>query len=102
MAARNVRMSLWNFHPLSLSVIDFIPEVRFFFFRVARPDVFGEEGEFSYNSEAAIVVFEVESEFPLSLIEEIGRSRILRSLYFNGLRNQRVISLRLLKCQRLD
>ncbi|GBN85034.1 hypothetical protein AVEN_219655-1 [Araneus ventricosus] len=39
---------------------------------------------------AVIVVFEGESEFPLSLIEELGRSRILRSLYFNDLRNHRV------------
>ncbi|GBO12831.1 hypothetical protein AVEN_170904-1 [Araneus ventricosus] len=38
---------------------------------------------------AVNVVFEEESEFPSSLIEELGRSRILRSLYFNGLRNQR-------------
>ncbi|GBM02464.1 hypothetical protein AVEN_76510-1 [Araneus ventricosus] len=42
---------------------------------------------------AVIVVFEGESETPLSLIEELGRSRILRSLYFNGLRNQRVKTL---------
>ncbi|GBM75911.1 hypothetical protein AVEN_241361-1 [Araneus ventricosus] len=39
---------------------------------------------------AVIVVFDGESEFPLSLIEELGHSRILRSLYFIGLRNQRV------------
>ncbi|GBM00500.1 hypothetical protein AVEN_111730-1 [Araneus ventricosus] len=39
---------------------------------------------------AVVVVSEGESEFPLSLIEKLGRSRILRSLYFNGLRNQRV------------
>ncbi|GBN06245.1 hypothetical protein AVEN_105370-1 [Araneus ventricosus] len=38
---------------------------------------------------AVIVVFEEESEFPLSLIEELGRSRLLRSLYFNGISNQR-------------
>ncbi|GBN98497.1 hypothetical protein AVEN_113239-1 [Araneus ventricosus] len=31
-----------------------------------------------------------EGEFPLSLKEELGRSRILRFLYSNGLRNQRV------------
>ncbi|GBN22412.1 hypothetical protein AVEN_38372-1 [Araneus ventricosus] len=31
-----------------------------------------------------------ESEFFLSLLEELGRIRILRSLYSNGLRNQRV------------
>ncbi|GBM02867.1 hypothetical protein AVEN_52042-1 [Araneus ventricosus] len=37
-----------------------------------------------------IVVFEGEGEFPRSLIEERGRSRTLRSLYLNGLRNQRV------------
>ncbi|GBN49108.1 hypothetical protein AVEN_206913-1 [Araneus ventricosus] len=39
---------------------------------------------------AAIVVFEGESEFPLSLIEKLGHSPILRFLYLNGLRNQRV------------
>ncbi|GBN07430.1 hypothetical protein AVEN_68702-1 [Araneus ventricosus] len=48
-------------------------------------------GEFSYNSDmpAVMVAFEGESEFPLSLIEELGRSRILKSLYFNGLRLRR-------------
>ncbi|GBN31981.1 hypothetical protein AVEN_208687-1 [Araneus ventricosus] len=44
---------------------------------------------------AVIVVFEGESEFPLSLLEELGRSRILGSLYFNGLRNQRVKQIQL-------
>ncbi|GBM49394.1 hypothetical protein AVEN_32523-1 [Araneus ventricosus] len=39
---------------------------------------------------AVIVVFEAEREFSLSFIEELGRSGILRSLYFNGIRNQRV------------
>ncbi|GBM28076.1 hypothetical protein AVEN_66562-1 [Araneus ventricosus] len=39
---------------------------------------------------AVIVVFEVESEFSLSFIEELGRCRILRYLYFNGMRDQRV------------
>ncbi|GBL84605.1 hypothetical protein AVEN_191070-1 [Araneus ventricosus] len=89
-AVRNVRMS--NFHPLSLSVIDFTPAARVFFVRVAPPDVFGEEGSFPTirTMPAVIVVFEGGSEFPLSLMEELGRSRILRSLYFNGLRNQRV------------
>ncbi|GBO39361.1 hypothetical protein AVEN_132796-1 [Araneus ventricosus] len=37
-----------------------------------------------------IVVSEGEIEFPLALILDIGRSRIFRSLYFNGLKNQRV------------
>ncbi|GBM99834.1 hypothetical protein AVEN_224444-1 [Araneus ventricosus] len=71
-------------HPLSLSVIDFTPA-----------DVFGEEGSFLTirKMPAVIVVFERESELPLSLIEELGRSRILRSLYLNGLRNQKVKSL---------
>ncbi|GBN28565.1 hypothetical protein AVEN_109601-1 [Araneus ventricosus] len=31
-------------------------------------------------------------EITISLKEELGRSRILRFLYYNGLRNQRVIS----------
>ncbi|GBL81013.1 hypothetical protein AVEN_83100-1 [Araneus ventricosus] len=79
-------------NPLSLSVIDFTSAARAFFVIVARPDVFGEEGSFLTirTMPAVIAVFEGESEFPLSLIEEVGRSRILRSLYFNGLRNQKV------------
>ncbi|GBN18342.1 hypothetical protein AVEN_125162-1 [Araneus ventricosus] len=79
-------------HPFSLSVIDFTPTDRAFFVRVAHPDVLGEEGSFLTIRlmPAVIVVFEGESEFSLSLIEELGRSRILRSLYFDGLRNQRV------------
>ncbi|GBM48273.1 hypothetical protein AVEN_98023-1 [Araneus ventricosus] len=81
-----------KFPPLSLSVIDFTPAARAFFVRVARPDVFGEEGSFLTirTTPAVIVVLEGESEFPLSLIEDLGRPRILRSLDFNGLRNQRV------------
>ncbi|GBN80821.1 hypothetical protein AVEN_146482-1 [Araneus ventricosus] len=68
------------------------PAVHAFFFRVTRLYVFGEEGSFLTirTLPAVIVVFEGESEFPLSLVEELGRSSILRSLYFNGLRNQRV------------
>ncbi|GBL68387.1 hypothetical protein AVEN_176699-1, partial [Araneus ventricosus] len=78
--------------PLLLSVIDFTPAARAFFVRVALPDVFGEEGSFLTirTMPAVIVVFEGESEFPSSLIEEIGCSRISRALYFNGLRNQMV------------
>ncbi|GBO35965.1 hypothetical protein AVEN_158836-1 [Araneus ventricosus] len=81
-----------KFPPLSLSVIDFTPAGRAFFVRVARPDVFGEEGSFLtiWTAPAVIVVFEGKSEFPSSLIEELGRSRILRSLYFNDLKNQKV------------
>ncbi|GBM49550.1 hypothetical protein AVEN_1883-1 [Araneus ventricosus] len=81
-----------KFPPLSLSVIDFTPAARAFVVRVAHPDVFGEEGSFLTipTMPAGIVVFEWESEFPLSSIEELGRPRILRSLYFNGHRNQKV------------
>ncbi|GBN52817.1 hypothetical protein AVEN_224889-1 [Araneus ventricosus] len=73
-------------------MIDFTPAARDFFVRMARPDVFGEEESFFTirTMPAVIVVFEGESEFPLSLIEEFGRFRILRSLYFSALRNQRV------------
>ncbi|GBN59499.1 hypothetical protein AVEN_106545-1 [Araneus ventricosus] len=48
--------------------------------------MFGEEGSFLTipTMPAVVVVFEGESEFSLSLIEELGRSRILWSLYFNG------------------
>ncbi|GBN55364.1 hypothetical protein AVEN_210922-1 [Araneus ventricosus] len=73
-------------------MIDFTPARRASFNRVSRPDVFGEEGGFLsiQTMTAVIAVFQRESEFPLSLIEELGRSRLLRSLYFNRLRNQRV------------
>ncbi|GBM37949.1 hypothetical protein AVEN_46253-1 [Araneus ventricosus] len=59
---------------------------------MARPDVVGEEGSFLTirTMPVVTVAFEGESEFSLSLIEELGRFRILRSLYFNGLRYQRV------------
>ncbi|GBM95268.1 hypothetical protein AVEN_143142-1 [Araneus ventricosus] len=85
-------MSLRKFHPLSLSVIDFTPAARAFFLRVAHPDVFGEERSFHRirTVPVVIVAFEMESECPLFSIEQLGRFRILRSLYFNGLRNQRV------------
>ncbi|GBN53870.1 hypothetical protein AVEN_120393-1 [Araneus ventricosus] len=77
---------------LSLSVIVFTPAARGFFVRVTRPDVFGEEGSFLTirTMPAVIVVSEGKSEFPLFLIEVLGRSRNLRSLHFNGLGNQRV------------
>ncbi|GBN02509.1 hypothetical protein AVEN_211667-1, partial [Araneus ventricosus] len=39
---------------------------------------------------AVIAVFETGSEFLFSLKEKLGRFRILRCLYPNGLRNQRV------------
>ncbi|GBN16108.1 hypothetical protein AVEN_177200-1 [Araneus ventricosus] len=80
-----------KFPPLSSSVIDFTTAARTFFVRVASPDVFGEEGSFLTirTMPAVIAVFERESKFPLSLIEELERSRILRSLYFNGFKNQR-------------
>ncbi|GBL78511.1 hypothetical protein AVEN_42988-1 [Araneus ventricosus] len=66
--------------------------MRSSFARVTHPDVFGEEGSFLTirTMPAVIVVFEGESEFLLSLLKELGRSRILRFLYFNGLKNQRV------------
>ncbi|GBM14036.1 hypothetical protein AVEN_209932-1 [Araneus ventricosus] len=72
--------------------IDFAPTASAFFIRVARPDVFGEEASFLTirTMPAVILVFEGECQFPLSLIEELGRSRILRTLYLNCLRNQRV------------
>ncbi|GBM66540.1 hypothetical protein AVEN_179164-1 [Araneus ventricosus] len=87
-----VRISLRKIHPLSLSVIDFSLAARAFFVRVVRPDGLGEKGDFLRirTVPAAIVVFEEGSEFPLSLKEELERSRILRSLYTIGLRNQRV------------
>ncbi|GBM69626.1 hypothetical protein AVEN_151304-1 [Araneus ventricosus] len=55
-----VRISLRNFQPLSLSVIDFSPDARIFFVRVARPDGLGEkEGFLRIRSvPAVIVVFE--------------------------------------------
>ncbi|GBN55083.1 hypothetical protein AVEN_207375-1 [Araneus ventricosus] len=91
-AVRNVRMSFRNFHPLSLSEIDFTPAEHAFFLRVSRPNLFGEEGCFLKirTMPAVIAVSEEESEFSLSLIDELGRTRILMSLYFNGHRNQRV------------
>ncbi|GBN60545.1 hypothetical protein AVEN_171021-1 [Araneus ventricosus] len=70
--------------------MDFTPSDSAFFVRVALPDAFGEEESFLRIRTMPIVVFEGEREFPVSLIEELGLSRILRSLYFNGLRNQRV------------
>ncbi|GBN06247.1 hypothetical protein AVEN_105372-1 [Araneus ventricosus] len=71
-----------------LTEFDFTSEARAFFFRKARPDVFGEEGRFLTirTTPAVIVVVEGETEFPSSSIEEVGRSRILRSLYFNDLK----------------
>ncbi|GBM93539.1 hypothetical protein AVEN_41609-1 [Araneus ventricosus] len=88
---KTIAVALRKFHPLSLSVIDFSPAARAFFVRVVRPDGLGEKGNFLRirTVPAVIVVFD-EGEFLLSLKEELGRSRILRSLYSNGLRNQRV------------
>ncbi|GBL88371.1 hypothetical protein AVEN_103029-1 [Araneus ventricosus] len=72
-------------------MIDFTPAEGAVFVREARPDVFGEEGSFLTirTMPAVIVVFEGESEFPSFFIEDLGRSRILRSRYFNGLRIQK-------------
>ncbi|GBN31672.1 hypothetical protein AVEN_155371-1 [Araneus ventricosus] len=91
MVARNARISYEISTFLELSVIDFTPAARAFFVIVACPDVFGEKGIFLRirTVPAVIVVFEEESEFPLSLIEELGCYRILRSFYSNGLRNKR-------------
>ncbi|GBN86850.1 hypothetical protein AVEN_127701-1 [Araneus ventricosus] len=87
-----VLIQLRHLHTLSLSVIDFIPADSAFFFRVARPDGFGEKECFIRirTVPAFIVVSEGESEFLSSLKEELWRSRILRLLYSNGLGNQRV------------
>ncbi|GBM59747.1 hypothetical protein AVEN_110020-1 [Araneus ventricosus] len=68
-----VRISLRNFHPLSLSVIDFSPAAHTSFVRVVRPEGLGEK-------EGFLRIRTV----------KLGRSRILRSLYSNDLRNQRV------------
>ncbi|GBN30744.1 hypothetical protein AVEN_166959-1 [Araneus ventricosus] len=88
-----VRISRRNFHPLSLCGIDFTPAARFLF-RVVHPTGLREKGVFLIirTLPAVIVVFEGEGEFSFSLKEEHGRSCILRSLYYNGLRNQRVKS----------
>ncbi|GBO38723.1 hypothetical protein AVEN_214171-1 [Araneus ventricosus] len=76
-----------KFPPLSLTVIVFTPVARAFFVRMARTDVFGEEGSFLTirTMLAVIVVFEGKSELPLYLIEELGRSLIFRSLYLMAL-----------------
>ncbi|GBN99753.1 hypothetical protein AVEN_29397-1 [Araneus ventricosus] len=94
-AVRNGRISLRKFQPLSLSVIDFSPAARAFFVRVVRPDGLGEKGDFLRirTVPAVIEVSKGGGEFPLPFKEELGRSRILRSLYSNGLRNQRVNTL---------
>ncbi|GBN20361.1 hypothetical protein AVEN_92707-1, partial [Araneus ventricosus] len=90
---RSLNVTL-KFPPLSLSVLDFTPMVCAFFVRVARPDVLEEEGSFLAirTVPAVIFIFEGESEIPLSLLEELGHSHIFWSLYFNGLKNQRVNS----------
>ncbi|GBN59691.1 hypothetical protein AVEN_26110-1 [Araneus ventricosus] len=81
--------------PLSLTVIDFSPTERAFFVRVARPDGLGEkEGFIRIRTVPAVLWFlRMVGEFPSSLKEELGRSRILRFLYSNGLRNQRLKNL---------
>ncbi|GBN52033.1 hypothetical protein AVEN_83758-1 [Araneus ventricosus] len=60
MAVRNIRISLRNFHPLSLSAIGFSPAEHSFFIRVARPDGLEEkEGFLGIRTvPAVIVVFE--------------------------------------------
>ncbi|GBM85452.1 hypothetical protein AVEN_134353-1 [Araneus ventricosus] len=95
MAVRNVRISLLNFHPLSLSVIDFSPLRTLSSFewlaqmRWGKRKVLLEFGQ----CQLSLWFLRKGGEFPLSLKEELGRSRILRFLYSNGLRNQRVKSL---------
>ncbi|GBN78088.1 hypothetical protein AVEN_55803-1 [Araneus ventricosus] len=65
-------------------LIEFTPSTRAFFVRVAPPEEFWEL--LRIRRVAAVnAVFERGSEFPLSLKERLGRSRILRSLYSNGL-----------------
>ncbi|GBN40955.1 hypothetical protein AVEN_217420-1 [Araneus ventricosus] len=52
-----VRISLRNFHPLSLSVIDFSAAAHTFFVRVARPDGLGEkEGFLRIRTVPAVIV----------------------------------------------
>ncbi|GBO42706.1 hypothetical protein AVEN_202992-1 [Araneus ventricosus] len=60
MAARNFRISLRNFLPLSLSVIDFSSAARTFFVRVVRPDGMGEKQCFLRirTVQAVLVAFE--------------------------------------------
>ncbi|GBN14145.1 hypothetical protein AVEN_222020-1 [Araneus ventricosus] len=82
MAVRKARISLRRFHHLLLSVIDFSPSARAFFVRMGFLRI--------WTVPAVSVVLRRIGEFPLSLKEELGRSRILRSLYSNGHRNQRV------------
>ncbi|GBM16539.1 hypothetical protein AVEN_148917-1 [Araneus ventricosus] len=88
----DIRISLSNFHPLSLNVLGSIPVARAFFVRVARTDGFGEKGGGLriLTTPAVILVFDGEVNFPSSLKGELGRSRILRSFYSNGFRNPRV------------
>ncbi|GBN42516.1 hypothetical protein AVEN_208828-1 [Araneus ventricosus] len=94
MAVRNVRILLRRFHPLSLIVIGFSPAERAFFVRVAFLDGFWERRVFLEfgQYQLSLLLLRRVGEFPLSLKEELGRSRILRSLHSNGLRNQRVNS----------
>ncbi|GBN56986.1 hypothetical protein AVEN_58955-1 [Araneus ventricosus] len=89
MAVRNVRISLRKFHPLSLSGFDFSSAARGFFSRVGRPHGLVEKGYFLRAVPAVIVVSDEGGEFTLSLKEAFERDRILRSLYSNGLRNQK-------------
>ncbi|GBM39120.1 hypothetical protein AVEN_162639-1 [Araneus ventricosus] len=86
MAVRNVRISLRNFHPLSLSVIDFSPAAHTFFVGWRKRRVFLEFRQ----CQLSLSFLRRGGEFPLSLKEELGRAHILRSLYSNGLRNKRV------------
>ncbi|GBN47369.1 hypothetical protein AVEN_272619-1 [Araneus ventricosus] len=60
---------------------------------MAVPERFGQQGEEVLRVRLvpeAIAVFERGTEFPLSLKEKLGRSRILMSPNSNGLRNHRV------------
>ncbi|GBN08746.1 hypothetical protein AVEN_64899-1 [Araneus ventricosus] len=94
MTVRNFRISLGNFHPLSLRVIDFSPAEHTFFIRVVPTDGLGETRVFLEFGQCQLSLWFLRKggEFPLSLKEELGLSRILRCLYSNGLRNQRVNS----------
>ncbi|GBO02809.1 hypothetical protein AVEN_92970-1 [Araneus ventricosus] len=67
--------------PLSLSVIDFSFAAHTFFVKMARSAGLGEKEGFLRirTVPAVVVVFEEGGEFPLSLKEELGHSRILRS-----------------------
>ncbi|GBM41492.1 hypothetical protein AVEN_229121-1 [Araneus ventricosus] len=76
-----------KFPPPFVIAVDFNPAARSFFVKVARSDGLGKNGGLlRIRTVPAInVVFERGSEFSLSLKEELGRFRIVRSLYSNFL-----------------